>query len=507
MSWKLVEKQRRILRDETGAVVKDPGGRRSVVLVYPNTYRVGMSNLAVHALYTLINARDDFRCERAFLPDAKDMMEHRRTRTPILTVESQRPIGEFDVIAFTVSFENDLTNIIPILELSGIPHRTDERTKGHSLIIAGGAAVTLNPAALADIVDEAIPGEFEAHIDTIMQALAECHPDRASLHEQVEGSPAVETITARDPCLSGRQASTELGEAQDDRFDLDAFPTETVIWTPHTEFGDMHLIEVMRGCSRGCAFCAVPGIYGPARFRSRGAVMRMIDEGSAHRNKFGLIGTDIIAHPHFTEIASAILERGMTFSLSSVRVDRITKDVAQLIARAGSRSISLGIEAATETLRSRLCKRLTDERCMAAIAHLAAAGITNVRLYFMIGLPHETDDDIDAIFSFAARARETIEQHAPRTRRTSSVECTITPFVPKPRSKFAKECFAGIARINGIQKTLKRRMGRDRSIRLAFDSAQQAAIEHYLATAGPEAIAFLEEAYRTSPRAALTSIT
>lgn len=474
MSWKLKEKNRHLLADETGAVIKDPGGKTSVALIYPNTYHVGMSNLAVHSLYKLLNDHPGIVCERAFLPEGKDIGEHRRTETSVLTIESQRPISEFDVIAFTVSFENDFLNIIPILELSKINHRLAERTEDDPLVIAGGVAVTLNPLSIAQIMDGCVVGEFEAFSEELIAALT----------------------------------SGELPKLQQKRYlqDLDQYPTQTVIWTPHTEFGSMHLIEVMRGCPRNCAFCATPGLYSPPRMHSYETVMKMIDEGSKHRQKFGLIGAEIASHPDFKKIAESILDRGYIFSLSSIRVDRINSDVAQLLKRSGTRSISLGIEAASDELRASIGKKFTNDRCMVSIATLAHEGITNLRLYFMIGLPGEKDSDIDSIHDFTAMTLETLRKHAPKEKRTSSVELTVTPFVPKPLSEFSDKEFIGIKRINEIQKRLKQLMGSRKDIKLSFDSAQQAAVEAYLAKAGPEAIEFLEEAHRKSPRAAIKSI-
>jgi radical SAM superfamily enzyme YgiQ (UPF0313 family) len=266
MNWKLVENIRQLLGDEIGTVVKDPGGKTSIALVYPNTYHVGMSNLAVHSLYKLLNDQPGIVCERAFLPDRKDIEEHRRTDTPVLTMETQRPINEFDIVAFTISFENDLLNVIPILELSKIKHRREKRTKDDPLVIAGGVAVTLNPSPLKHLMDACITGEFEAYGEDFISAL-----------------------------VSGKSPTP------DQKFlkDLDEHPTQTVIWTPHTEFGNMHLVEIMRGCPQGCAFCATPGLYSPPRRRSFEAVMRMVDEGSKHRQKFGLIGAEIASRPCF----------------------------------------------------------------------------------------------------------------------------------------------------------------------------------------------------------------
>lgn len=480
MSWPIKKKLQRLLADETGAVIKDPGGVTSVVLVYPNTYGVGMSNLAVHTLYAMLNESPNILCERAFLPDRQDIAEHLRTKTPVLAIERQRPLHEFDVIAFTVSFENDLTNILPIFEMCGIPHRKEDRSGEHPLIIAGGAAVTLNPHALEGIADACLPGEFESCHEELVQILT----NDTSKTEKIE------------KMLKLRGEAKQLGLYG---------PSCTTIWTPHTEFGAMHLIEVMRGCPMGCAFCAVPGIYGPPKIADYETLSAAIEGGFEHRKKFGLIGADILGHPRFKDIADLILSRGGSFSLSSVRLERITPEVADLLARGGMRSISLGIEAGSERLRHVLRKKFTDERVIAAVKDLAQAGITNIRLYFMIGLPGETDHDIDAIVKLSHRVVDAIRECAPRTQRSSSVELTITPFVPKPHTLLAKETFAGIERITQIQKRLKQLAGKSKDIKLSFDSAHQAAIEHFLSHADADkALAFLEEAHKTSARKAFT---
>jgi len=481
MSWKLIEYNRKLLADEEGTVVKDPGGKTTVALVYPNTYAVGMSNLAVHSLYGLLNSRLNIVCERAFLPDRQNLEEHRRTKTPVLTIESQRPISEFDIVAFTVSFENDLLNIIPILELSKINHRADERRDDDPLIIAGGAAVSLNPAPLEHIVDVCITGEFEAYGEDLLRTLA-------NISDKRRRGASDALFGGRDRPLKKWPGSKPVG------VDVNQFATQTVIWTPHTEFGSMHLIEMMRGCPRGCSFCATPMLYSPFRMRSYESIIEMIDFGFAHRKKFGLIGAEIAAHPKFTDIAEYIFKRGGSFSLSSVRIDRITPEMASLLAKAGMRSISLGIEAATEKLRKSLGKTFTDDRCMKSIAMLSQAGITKIRLYFMIGLPGETEEDIEAIPRFAG---DVLKNGA------TSVGITATPFVPKLLSKFSDQNFAGIDQINRVQKRLKQLTGKQREIQIHFDSAQQAQVEAFLAKAGPEAIDFLEKAHRTSPRKAL----
>lgn len=482
VSWDLTKRLQKRRDRETGAIVRDPGGRTSIALVYPNTYAVGMGNLAVHALYRLFHDRADLACERAFLPSREELSEYRRTGAALMTIETQRPLSDFDVIAFTISFENDYLNLLPILDLAKIPHRAEERRSDSSLLVAGGAAPILNPAPISQIFDAIALGEAEALAPDLLPLLAQRLPkgDLLAALEKIDG---VWVPTSGRPADAVGRRWTE---------DLDSWPVQTIIHSDDTEFGDMHLIEVQRGCPFACRFCATPAIYGMPRHRSAAAVIRMVDEGLAHRKKFGLIGTHLLSHPGFAAIADAIHERGASFSLSSVRAEEIDDNKAALLARAGHRSVALGIEAGSDGLRDSLGKRLSDDRIFASVAALARAGIGRIRLYFMIGLPGETDEDIDAIAELAARVRDIVRTEAPKKTRQTSVDCTLSPFVPKPGTPFAHEPFAGEKALKGKVRRLKKLFAKEGGITMGADPIAEAVTEAFLAGADSSAIEFLE---------------
>ncbi len=484
MSWKIKEKLRSTLSGETGFAVKDWGGKASVALVYPNTYGVGMANLAVHSIYGILNAREDIVCERAFLPDAADLREHLRTDTPVLSLESQRPLGDFDVIAFTVSFENDYLGIIPILSASKIDRRSSSRGKDAPLVIAGGAAPTLNPLPLSRIADAVVLGEMEAYGD-LVEAIAS---ERSKWG-------ALEAIRGLDGVITEGKTGSARSEARRHLEEIDAFRTETVIHYKKGQFADMHLIEVERGCPHRCRFCATPAIYGPPRRRGADAVLAMVDDGLSARRKMGLIGPDLFSHPEFEMIARAIHARGASFSPSSVRADAVDDRKAGLLAQSGHRSIALGVEAGSQRLRNTLAKGISDERILRAAATLAKAGITNLRLYFMIGLPGETDDDVEAIAGFSRLVYDEIATNATKGRRTVSVDITATPFVPKPDTPFEGKPFAGEEEIKRKVKILRRLVGKKRGTALRTDSYLDAASEHLLANGDGSAIEFLEKVF------------
>ncbi len=495
MSWDLKKRLQAQCGRESGVIVKDPGGCTRVALISPNPYRVGMGNLAVHTLYRLLNDRPDILCERAFLPDRREIPQYERTKTPLLTLESQRPVNDFDVIALTISFENDLLNLPILFELIGLPLRANERRADAPLIIAGGAAPTLNPLPLAQIADAVCLGEAEAFAEGLFPLLAE-NVGREQSIEALAECPGVFVPSAENtPPLDERRYTA----------DLDAWPTQTVVHSDDAEFGDMHLIEISRGCPRACRFCATPALYAPYRHRRAAAVAAMVETGLHHRQRFGLIGADLLSHPEFDAIVEQIRTSGATFSLSSVRAADVDERIATLLATIGQHSIALGIEAGSERLRRRLAKGLTDKQIIDAATTLARAGITRLRLYFMIGLPHETNEDVDAIVDLATRIRDTVRGCAPKGPRTTDVSLTIAPFVPKPHTPFAEETFAGIDAIKMKLKRIEQAVTPIDGLGVHADAPQQAAVEAILSQAGDEAIAFLEAAHRDGVRRALAA--
>jgi radical SAM superfamily enzyme YgiQ (UPF0313 family) len=485
MSWKIKEKLRATLSGESGVILKEWGGKRSVALVYPNAYGVGMANLAVHSIYGILNAREDIVCERAFLPEPADLREHIRTGTPVLSLETQRPLSDFDVIAFTISFENDYLDIIPILHASKIDHRASGRRDSDPLIVAGGAAPTLNPLPLTGIADAVILGEIEGYENDLFAVISQVESKASAVAElgKLGG-----VITADKIARAREEPRRHAGN-------LDSFKTQTVIHYPKGQFHDMHLVEVERGCPHRCRFCATPAIYGRPRMRSAEQVLAMARDGLKKRKRIGLIGADLLSHPDFVRIAEGIHGMGATFSPSSVRADAIDDSKAALLATSGHRSIALGVEAGSQKLRATLAKGISDEKILNAAATLAKNGITNIRLYFMIGLPGENDDDIQAIPEFARKVYDEIAANAPKRRRSTAVDITVTPFVPKPGTPFEGRPFASEDEIKRKLKALKRLVGKDKGLSLRHDSYSDAASEHLLANGDESAIDFLEKSF------------
>jgi len=479
--WSLIKKQLKIIEAESGHVIKDWGGKTSVALVYPNTYHVGMSNLAVHTLYKLFNNDKRIVCERAFLPEKDEIDGNKRTNSPIISIETQRPLSEFDCLAFSISFQNDFLNVIPILSLCSIPHRKEKRNDSHPLIIAGGCAITLNPMPLFEIFDLFFIGECEEAMEDIIFLLSTRIPKKEKLEEFAK----IKGVFV--PYISKKETIKRFVK------DINKWPTQTVIYTPNTEFSAMHLIEMSRGCPRNCKFCAEPCIYKPCRMRNFESIMTMIEEGLKHRKRIGLIGADLLKHPAFINIAKAINKRGAAFSPSSIRVDELEEEHIELLVQSGHKTVSLGIEAASEKLRASIGKAIRNEKIFEKISSLAAAGITSLRLYFMIGLPYETKEDIYQISKMAFEVLQIIRKSSPKMKRISSVSLSITPFVPKPLTAFERMPFADNDYLKNAIKILKKEVGKIKGISIKIEPVSFSIVDAVMSRGNSNLISFLEK--------------
>ncbi|HEX2951746.1 MAG TPA: radical SAM protein [Armatimonadota bacterium] len=402
-----------LLASEIGTIRKDHGGKLRVALLYPNTYAVGMSNLGFQTLYRLFNARNDVVCERAFLPE-----QDQATNGILRTMESNTPLAEMDIIAFSISFELDYPNIPRLLRLGGVEPFSKKREA--PLVLAGGATVSYNPEPIAPFIDIAVIGEAEEVLTPLLDALQTAY-DVGTLDPLTEipgiylpgrGTPPTARLAVRD---------------------INAVPVYNQIFTDNTEFGHMALVEVSRGCPYGCLFCVASHVYRPARWRSQDTLMPVIERGLQYRKRVGLIGASVTDHPQIERICEEILARGGQPSPASMRADALTDNLLALLAQGGVNSITLAPEAALEPLRKKVGKRFSDESLFAAATRAKQVGINHIKLYFIVGLPGETDDDVAAIPELVLRL---IKQTGMRV----SIGCSA--FVPKPGTPFARQPMA-----------------------------------------------------------------
>lgn len=401
-----------LLNAETGTVYKDHGGKLRIALLYPNTYAVGMSNLGFQTLYRLLNERNDVVCERAFLP------EKGTSAGPLRTLESSTPLSEMDIVAFSISFELDYVNIPRLLRMGGIEPFAAKREA--PLVLAGGATISYNPEPIAPFIDIAVIGEVEEVLTPLLDAIQTAY-DIGTL-DPVAEIPGI-YLPGRGTTPTARLAVR----------DLNITPVYNQIFTEHTEFGHMALIEVSRGCPYGCLFCVASHVYRPARWRSLDALLPAIERGLQYRKRVGLIGASVTDHPQIEQLCEEILQRGGQPSPASMRADALTENLLTLLARGGVNSITLAPEAALEPLRRKVGKRFSDESLFAAAHRAKKAGINHIKLYFIVGLPGETEDDVAAIPDLVLRL-------STETGMRVSLGCSA--FVPKPGTPFARQPMA-----------------------------------------------------------------
>ena len=430
MSWKLKEKIDSVLSKEQGTVHKDPGGKINIALVYPNTYHVGMSNLGFQGIYGLLNRMDDVVCERVFSPNDEDMEEYLRTDTEIFAMESKRTLSRFDIIAFSVSFENDYPNIVKILTLSRIPLRSSERNSTYPLVILGGACAFFNPEPVADFFDIVFIGEAEELLPEFLDAYRHSaeRPDILKRSVAIEGLYVPQFYSAyydNEGRISGRSFSEGAPEIVKRRYlkDITKSDIQTSIITPETEFSSMYLIEAMRGCPWSCRFCVAGHIYNPFRKKALQALEKEIATALSKTKRIGIIGPSLSDYPGIKEVLK-IPE--VDFSITSLRASPKSAELVGLLK--GHKSISIAPEAGTERLRRVINKKITEEDILRTADLILSEGIATLRLYFMVGLPTETREDITGIVNLVKKIKNIISK--------GNLTLSISTFVPKPFTPF-----------------------------------------------------------------------
>ncbi|MBN2373421.1 radical SAM protein [bacterium] len=437
-----------ILSKESGYIRKDPGGRMRIALAYPNKYYVGMSNLGLHAMYRVFNSRPDTLCERIFLPSRDLEWIHRNHSIPLLSLESQTPVREFDILAFSCSFENDYLNCLKMMDMAGIPLRARERDGTYPIVVMGGACTFFNVEPMSPFMDCFICGEGEGvgndfmdvfgrwldaqesrdvllrsllHIDGIYcpEFYEYRYDDRGVICDLVIHDNAPEHIRPRI------------------EHDINELNTSTAIFNEESEFGHMYLLEVTRGCPRGCHFCLLSRIYKPFRQRELQNLLKSAGEGLKKRRRVGLMGASLTDYRDIVELCEGILSMGGEVSLCSLRADDLSDRLMECLAKTGIRTITLAPEAGRECLRAVIGKGdMTDEKIMESVERLVKWGVPNLKLYFMVGIPGETEEDMAAIITLVKKIGHHTSQISKGKGALRQITISLSSFVPKPLTLF-----------------------------------------------------------------------
>ena len=445
-AWEQRGAARQTLAREVGYVQKPHINRMRVGLAFPNTYFVGMSNLGFQTVYRLFNDHPDTVCERVFLPPKQELKTLVERNARLVTLESETPLNDLDVLAFSVSFEWDYTNVLTMLRLAGLPLRAADRNHRHPLVVIGGAVTFVNPEPLALFADVIAAGEGEVLVPSLLEAVASATsrgdllkqlaqrrgfyiPSFYDVHYAPDGT--IDHYAPREgtgaPAVV-KKAALKTTEAVD--------PPCTSIFTPDTEFGSRFLIEVVRGCANLCRFCWAGYNYLPVRAFPTARILELAQAARAHANRVGLVSIALCDHPDIELILTRLSEMGYSISPASLRLDDLTPTIVRQLRESGERTLTIAPETGSDRLRRVINKTVTNEEILEKADLIFSSGIENLKLYYMIGLPTETDEDLEAMRDQTVQLRDIMMKYAKGRGKVGRIIGSVNPLVPKPGTAY-----------------------------------------------------------------------
>jgi len=499
---------RKRLALETGAVRKDWGGRLSVALVYPNSYALGMSSLGFQVVYDILNRDDRVVAERVFYPDKPETSLPPEGGKGLLSMESRSPLSRFDLIAFSLSFENDDLHVLRVLDWARIPVLQEERDDAQPFVLGGGIRAMLNPEPMAPFFDAFLLGEAEAvlrrFVSRFRESTAAGRTRRESVRDLVPEFPSLYvpslyrpryrpdgTLQVLEPLEGGVAERIHPARAPES-----GGPAVSTVTTPETEFGEKILVELGRGCGRACRFCAAGHVYRPPRFRPESELSACVDRALSITPRVGLLSPAVSDTPGIEALTARIVERGGSFSVSSLRADSLSPRLLEHLARAGQKSVAVAPEAGTERLRRVINKHLSEEEILRAVRSIASVQAFSLRLYLMIGLPTETREDVAGIAGLAKRIRHRMVRESGGRGTIGRIRLSVNCFVPKPFTPFQWFPMAPVKLLKEKQKQLRRALAKTGGVTAAFDVPRWAYVQALLSLGDRRAGKILLAAHR-----------